>query len=132
MMFHKKRNFLELEKSEGNKFYQMELNIPENGLLNQILDKEEEFKYGLMVHIMKDIGLIQKQTKEVDLFTQMVMFMKDYGRTIKLKEKVNTNIMMMLATLVNGKRISSMELVMKLGLMVLSLKVNTVRGRNMV
>ena len=43
-----------------------ELNIPENGLLNKIFDKEEEFKFGLMVHIMKDIGLIQKLTTKED------------------------------------------------------------------
>ena len=47
-----------LEKPELNKLYQMELNILENGLLNKILDKEEEFKYGQKVQIMKDIGLI--------------------------------------------------------------------------
>lgn len=66
MMFLKKRNFSGLEKLEVNKLYQMELNIPENGLLNKIFDKEEEFKFGLMVHIMKDIGLIQKLTTKED------------------------------------------------------------------
>lgn len=60
----------------------------ENGSLAEILDKEEENKYGLMGLCMKDGGKTIKLMAEEDLSMLMEMFMMVNGKTIKHTERV--------------------------------------------
>ena len=68
------------------------LDMKENGLFTEILDKEKEGKYGQTVQCMKDGGKIIKLMAGEDLFMQMAMFMTGNGLMIKLMELVSTVI----------------------------------------
>jgi hypothetical protein len=52
----------------------------------------EEYRYGQMVHAMKDIGAIIEQMVEGDLYMRMVTSMKENGLMIKLMDLENINI----------------------------------------
>ena len=72
--------------------------------------KEEEFKYGWMVHVMKGIGLRTKQMDLEDLYMLMEMCMKENGKMIKHMDKEFTHMLMDLDMKVPGLKINSMDM----------------------
>lgn len=70
---------------------------------------EEDFKYGLMGHYMKDIGKTTRQMERVDSFMQMVMCMKATGKMTKPMATEFTCMLMERDTKVSGRKTNSME-----------------------
>ena len=131
-MPQKNKKFLVIEKKKQKLFYLMALNIMENGLLEKILDKVVVYKFGLMDHYMKVIGLILRLLTKADLFMLMEMFMMDIGKMIKLMVKDDMFILTEPAILEIGYKTNNTVRVMKPGLMVLHLKVITLKEKSMV
>ena len=87
--------------------------------------KVKAYKFGLMVHDMKDIGKVIKQMEGVDSYMLMVMCMKETGEMIKLMEMEFILMLMDPVIRVVGLMTNSMVMVLKNGLMALHMKEHT-------
>jgi hypothetical protein len=96
-----------------------------------LLNKVMEFKFGLMVLNMKEIGLMDKLMEKVNLFILMVIYMMDIGKMEKLMVMVFLFIILVLNMKDIGKMIYNMDLVLKPGRIIVSTKENINLGRKM-
>lgn len=101
----------------------MELNTKVNGT-NKGKRTAEEFKFGLMAHSTKDIGLTIRLMEKDVLSTLMETCITANGKMIKHMATVFTTTLMALDTRASGLRTSSTELAKKFGPTALNMKVS--------